>query len=110
MTDKELVFGTYYDSVTNKSSSLNGSSACFVLAVEDADAFIERHRSKNGNSLAILCRTTVSEQWASQFLEQIKVFALPHNKNWYRLSQLDGAIDKLNETHNFKPKTYLPNL
>lgn len=108
MKHKELVFGTYWDSDSQQPSTLNGSSACFVLALDDVESFIERHRSKSNKSLRILSRTRVSEKCANKFLGKITEFALPHNKNWYRLSQLDKTIGRINSSNKFNPMTYLP--
>ena len=108
MRTKDLIFGTYIDEQKMKTSSLNGDRACFIVACEDGDRFISAQQRKSTNPFSVLCRATVGEEWASDFMDVLQEYALPHNKNWYRLSRVESAIESLNRTYKFSEKIYYP--
>ena len=106
--NKELVIGTFYNEEKQKISSLNGSDLCFVVVVEDYDKFVAQTRKGASNSLAILSRSSASEEYANRFMELIEEWKVPNNKNWYRENPLQRVINMQSEGTAY-PKIYKPN-
>ena len=103
---KELVFGTFIDLEANKTTSLNGSEICFVLAVEDFNNFISKHTSKNYSDTAILMRYTAEESFVEEFLENLQEYKTPHNKHWYYKNPMNEAIESMSRMTKYKPRVY----
>lgn len=103
---KDLVIGTFVDMDTKKGSSLNGSELCFVVALENFDNFVKSSCNNNYKDLAILMRYEVSEQFASEFIDQIQDFKAPRNKNWYYRNKLQESMNSIRKITKFEPKVY----
>ena len=103
---KELVFATYYDKNNQKFSTVEGTTAVMVLALEDVDKFIDLVQHKTFKRLAVLSRYEAPEEWTNQFLSALKEYKISSTEHWYEFAPVKRVINTINESTSFSPKEY----